>query len=130
MKTELSTYKMPNDMQKRQKHFLLASLQKQERQLKTNSCFFYQWANPVAVQPQEAPKRQQAIQKLERTQPEQDEDEARQTVEQIRSLTSRSKRPAMVTLFGNFSISNGQTLNLGLSPTSFFDPPSRPTIDH
>lgn len=130
-KLELSTYKMPNDMQKKRKEAFsaLASLQKQERQLKNqlHAFSYHVGPNPVAVQAlQEVLQSvQQAIQKLEKElNPEQDEDEARQTVEQIRSINGVGSKTAqaMVTLFGNFQ--HFKTAKcfakfVGLSPTEF-----------
>lgn len=130
-KLELSAYKMPNDMQKKRKEAFsaLASLQKQERQLRNQlHAFSYHVApNPVAVHALEEVLKsvQQAIQNLEKElTPEQDEDEARRTVARIESINGvgRKTAEAFVTLFGNFQ--HFKTAKcfakfIGLSPTEF-----------
>lgn len=130
-KLQLSPYKMPNDMQKKRKEAFsaLASLQKQERQLKNqlHAFSYHVGPNPVATQALQTVLEsvQQAIQNLEEElNPEQDEDEARKTIEQICSINGVGLKTAqaMVTLFGNFQ--HFKTAKcfakfLGLSPTEF-----------
>lgn len=130
-KLSLNLYKMPTDMQKKRKEAFsaLASLQKQEQQLKNqlHAFSYHVEPNPVAVQALQKVLEnvQQAIQTLEKElNPEQDEDEARQTVEQICSINGVGLKTAqaMVTLFGNFQ--HFKTAKcfakfVGLSPTEF-----------
>jgi len=130
-KLELTAYKMPNDIQKKRKEAFsaLASLQKQERQLKNqlHAFSYYVEPNPVAVQAlQEVLKSTQlAIESLEKElKPEQDEDEARRTVAQITSIISVGPKTAeaFVALFGNFQHfekTKGFVKFIGLSPTEF-----------
>lgn len=130
-KLELNTYKMPNDIQKKRKEAFsaLASLQKQERQLKNqlHAFSYHVEPNPVAVQAlQEVLKSTQlAIESLEKElKPEQDEDEARRTLAQITSIKSVGPKTAeaFVALFGNFQHfekSKGFAKFIGLSPTEF-----------
>lgn len=130
-KLELNAYKMPNDMQKKRKEAFsaLASLQKQERQLKNQlHAFSYHVApNPIAVQALQTVLNsvQQAIEGLEKElAPQQDDDEARQIVERITSINSVGPKTAaaFATLFGNFQhfkTAKGFAKFIGLSPTEF-----------
>lgn len=130
-KLELTAYKMPDNIQKKHKEAFsaLASLQKQERQLKNQlHAFSYHVApNPVAVKALEEVLKsvQEAIQGLEKElTPEQDEDEARRTVEQITSINGVGLKTAQafVTLFGNFQHFKSAKCFakfIGLSPTEF-----------
>lgn len=130
-KLELNAYKMPNDIQKKRKEAFsaLASLQKQERQLKNQlHAFSYHVApNPIAVQALQTVLNsvQQVIEGLEKElAPQQDDDEARQIVERITSINSVGPKTAaaFVTLFGNFQhfeTAKGFAKFIGLSPTEF-----------
>ena len=130
-KLELSTYKMPNSTQKKRKEAFsaLASLQKQERQLKNQLHAFSYHVEPNAVAVQALrtvlESVQQAIQTLEeQLKPQQDEDEVRQTIERISSINGVGQKTAeaFATLFGNFQ--HFKTAKcfakfIGLSPTEF-----------
>lgn len=130
-KLELTAYKMPHSTQKKRKEAFsaLASLQKQERQLKNqlHAFSYHVEPNPVAIKALEEVLKsvQEAIQSLEKElTPEQDEDEARQTVERITSINGVGLKTAQafVTLFGNFQhfqTAKGFAKFIGLSPTEF-----------
>lgn len=130
-KLELSAYKMPDSIQKKRKEAFsaLASLQKQEQQLKNQlHAFSYHVApNPIAVKALEEVLKsvEEAIQSLEKElSPQQDEDEARRTVEQITSIKGVGLKTAQafVTLFGNFQHFKSAKCFakfIGLSPTEF-----------
>ena len=130
-KLELRAYKMPDNIQKKRKEAFsaLASLQKQERQLKNQlHAFSYHVApNAVAVKALEEVLKsvQEAIQSLEKElTPQQDEDEVRRTVERITSINGVGLKTAQafVTLFGNFQHFKSAKCFakfIGLSPTEF-----------
>lgn len=130
-KLELTAYKMPDNIQKKRKEAFsaLASLQKQEQQLKNQlHAFSYHVApNPVAVKALEEVLKsvQEAIQSLEKElTPQQDEDEVRRMVEQITSINGVGLKTAQafVTLFGNFQHFKSAKCFakfIGLSPTEF-----------
>lgn len=130
-KFELIEYKMPSSTQKkRQEAFsALASLQKQERQLK-NQLHAFEYRvnpNPIAVKALQdvLTSTQEAIQTLEKElNPEQDEEEARQLINRIASIkgVGQSTAKVFVTLFGNFQhFDDAKAFAnfVGLSPTEF-----------
>jgi len=130
-KFELIEYKMPSIAQKkRQEAFsALASLQKQERQLK-NQLHAFEYRvnpNPIAVKALQdvLTSTQEAIQALEKElNPEQDEEEARQLIDRIASIkgVGPSTAKVFVTLFGNFQHfdhAKAFAKFVGLSPTEF-----------
>ena len=130
-KLELNTYKMPKEVHKKRKEAFsaLASLQKQEQQLKNqlHAFSYHVLPNPVAVKALEdvLESVQEAIQNLEKElKPEQDEDDARRTVQYITSINGVGKKTAeaFVALFGNFQHFNTAKCFakfIGLSPTEF-----------
>lgn len=130
-KLSLNLYKMPNETQKKRKEAFsaLASLQKQEQQLKNqlHAFSYHVMPNPVAVKALEDVLKsvQDAIQDLEKElTPEQDEEEAQRTVELIVSIKSVGLKTAeaFVTLFGNFQhfkTAKEFAKFIGLSPTEF-----------
>lgn len=130
-KLELSEYKMPTDAQKKRKEAFsaLASLQKQERQLK-NQLHAFEYRvnpNPIAVEAlqQVLASTQEAIQTLQKELlPEQDEEEALRTLARITTIKGIGQETArvFVTLFGNFEhFTNAKAFAsfIGLSPTEF-----------
>lgn len=130
-KLELMPYKMPNNAQKKRKEAFsaLASLQKQEQQLK-NQLHAFEYRvnpNPVAVQALRdvLSCTQQAIQTLEQElHPEQDEEQALQIIDRIATIKGVGKKTAkaFVTLFGNFQHfkdAKAFAKFIGLSPTEF-----------
>lgn len=130
-KLELIPYKMPNDSQKNRKEAFsaLASLQKQEQQLKNQlHAFSYRVnPNPLAVKALQdvLASTQEAIQALEKElNPEQDEEEALELIDRISSIKGVGKNTAkaFVTLFGNFhhfAHAKAFAKFIGLSPTEF-----------
>ncbi len=130
-KLELIAYKMPNNTQKKRKEAFsaLASLQKQEQQLKNQlHAFGYRVnPNPVAVKALEdvLASTQQAIQALEKElNPDQDEEDVLQLIDRIASIKCIGKDTArvFVTLFGNFqhfTHAKAFAKFIGLSPTEF-----------
>lgn len=130
-KLELTAYKMPTELHKKRKEAFsaLASLQKQEQQLKNqlHAFSYHVMPNPVAVKALEDVLKsvQDAIQSLEKElTPEQDEEEARRTVELIVSIKSVGLKTAkaFVALFGNFQHFKTAKVFakfIGLSPTEF-----------
>lgn len=130
-KLELSVYKMPDNTQKKRKEAFsaLASLQKQEQQLKNqlHAFSYHVTPNPVAVKAlQDVLKSvQEAIEGLEKElSPEQDEDEDQRTIQQITSINGVGLKTAktFVTLFGNFQHFKSAKCFakfIGLSPTEF-----------
>ena len=130
-KFELTAYKMPSSTQKKKQEAFsaLASLQKQERQLK-NQLHAFEYRvnpNPIAVKALQdvLTSTQQAIQALEKElNPEQDEEEARQLIDRIASIkgVGVSTAKVFVTLFGNFQHfddAKAFAKFVGLSPTEF-----------
>jgi transposase len=130
-KMELITYKMPDSTQKKRKEAFsaLASLQKQEQQLK-NQLHAFEYRvnpNPIAVKALQdvLASTQEAIQTLEKElNPEQDEEEAIRLIDQIATIKGVGKSTAkiFVTLFGNFQhFTNAKAFArfIGLSPTEF-----------
>lgn len=130
-KMELITYKMPNSTQKKRKEAFsaLASLQKQEQQLK-NQLHAFEYRvnpNPIAVKALRDVllSTQQAIQTLEQElNPEQDEEETIRLIDQIATIKGVGKNTAkvFVTLFGNFQhFTNAKAFAkfIGLAPTEF-----------
>lgn len=130
-KLELSDYKMPTEAQKKRKEAFsaLASLQKQERQLK-NQLHAFEYRvnpNPIAVEAlqQVLASTQEAIETLQKElHPEQDEEEALRTVARIATIKGIGQETArvFVTLFGNFehfTDAKAFARFIGLSPTEF-----------
>lgn len=130
-KLELMSYKMPSDAQKKRKEAFsaLASLQKQEQQLK-NQLHAFEYRvnpNPVALRALQdvLASTQKAIQILEQElQPEQDEEEALRTIDRINTIKGVGKQTArtFVTLFGNFvhfKDAKAFARFIGLSPIEF-----------
>lgn len=130
-KFELIEYKMPSIAQKkRQEAFsALASLQKQERQLK-NQLHAFEYRvnpNPIALKALQDVllSTQEAIQTLEKElSPQQDEEEARRLIHRISSIKGVGINTAkvFVTLFGNFQhFDNAKAFAkfVGLSPSEF-----------
>lgn len=130
-KLELSEYKMPAELQKKRKEAFsaLASLQKQERQLK-NQLHAFEYRvnpNPVAVKALQdvLAGTQEAIQTLlKELHPEADEEEALRTVARIATIkgVGQETARAFVTLFGNFehfTDAKAFARFIGLSPTEF-----------
>lgn len=130
-KMDLITYKMPDSTHKKRKEAFsaLASLQKQEQQLK-NQLHAFEYRvnpNPIAVKALQdvLESTQQAIQTLEKElNPEQDEEDAIRLIDQIASIKGVGKNTAkvFVTLFGNFQhFANAKAFAkfIGLSPTEF-----------
>ena len=130
-KMELITYKMPDSTQKKRKEAFsaLASLQKQEQQLK-NQLHAFEYRvnpNPIAVKALQdvLASTQEAIQTLEKElNPEQDDEEAIRLIHQIETIKGVGKSTAkiFVTLFGNFQhFKNAKAFArfIGLSPTEF-----------
>jgi transposase len=130
-KLELTVYKMPDTAQKKRKEAFsaLASLQKQEQQLKNqlHAFSYHVEPNPVAVKALEEVLKsvQEAIQHLEKElTPQQDDDEDRRSIEQITSINGVGLKTAQafVTLFGNFQhfkSAKSFAKFIGLSPTEF-----------
>lgn len=130
-KLELIEYKMPNRTHKNRKEAFsaLASLQKQEQQLK-NQLHAFEYRvdpNPIAVKALQdvLTSTQEAIQALEKElHPEQDEEEAIQIIDRIATIKGVGKNTAraFVTLFGNFQHfkdAKAFVKFIGLSPTEF-----------
>lgn len=130
-KLELNEYKMPSDAQKKRREAFsaLASLQKQERQLK-NQLHAFEYRvnpNPIAVEALEQvlASTQLAIETLQKElNPEQDEEEALRTVARIATIKGVGEETAraFVTLFGNFQHfedAKAFARFIGLSPTEF-----------
>jgi transposase len=130
-KLDLIEYKMPTDAQKKRKEAFsaLASLQKQERQLK-NQIHAFEYRvnpNPVAVQALQTvlDTTQEAIETLQKElHPEQDEKDAVQTVNRIATIKGIGLETArtFVALFGNFEhfhSAKAFARFIGLSPTEF-----------
>lgn len=130
-KLELIEYKMPNSTHKNRKEAFsaLASLQKQERQLKNQLHAFEYRVNPnpiaVKVLQDVLASTQEAIQALEKElNPHEDEEEAIQLIDRITSIKGIGKdtAKAFVTLFGNFqhfTHAKAFAKFIGLSPTEF-----------
>lgn len=130
-KLELIEYKMPNSTQKYRKEAFsaLASLQKQEQQLR-NQLHAFEYRvnpNPIAVKALQdvLASTQEAIQTLEKElNPDQDEEEAIQLIDRIATIKGIGKDTArvFVTLFGNFqhfTHAKAFAKFIGLSPTEF-----------
>jgi len=130
-KLELSAYKMPNTTQKNRKEAFsaLASLQKQEQQLK-NQLHAFEYRvnpNPVALNAlqQVLASTQEAIAILEKElNPDQDEEEARLIINRIASIkgVGENTAKAFVAIFGNFqhfTDAKAFAKFIGLSPTEF-----------
>lgn len=130
-KMDLIQYKMPNSEQKKRKEAFsaIASLQKQEQQLK-NQLHAFEYRvnpNPVAVKALKdvLASTQEAIQTLEKElNPEQDEEEAIRLIDQIATIKGVGKNTAkiFVTLFGDFqhfASAKAFARFIGLSPTEF-----------
>ena len=130
-KLELNEYKMPSEVQKKRKEAFsaLASLQKQERQLK-NQLHAFEYRvnpNPIAVQALEnvLTSTQEAIATLQKElHPQQDEEEDLRTIDRIATIKGVGKETAkvFVTLFGNFQHfkdAKAFASFVGLAPTEF-----------
>lgn len=130
-KLELIAYNMPTDAQKKRKEAFsaLASLQKQERQLK-NQLHAFEYRvnpNPIAVQALQdvLDSTQEAIQTLQKElHPEQDEEEALRTMARIATIkgVGQETAKAFVALFGDFEHfkdAKAFASFIGLAPTEF-----------